>query len=108
MKKFQLITCLLLFATVVCAQDSSTNLKNYRNFDIPEFKILKTPFSLKNGIIKNYGLIKPGAYNMSILILPLDNMPCFIPDVSRVSKIPNLQSNGSAVKIPNKIIVESK
>ncbi len=107
MKKLKLIISLLLFATVVCAQDSSINLKNYRNFKLPDFKILKTPLYLKNGLYKDYAVILP-ANNLNVLILPLDNMPCFIPDVSSVSKIPNQKSNGSAVKIPNKIKVDTK
>ena len=34
-------------------------------------------------------------------ILPQDNMPCFVPDVTKVEKMPVLKDRGFAIKIPN-------
>ena len=105
------LTFFILFVVInaiAFAQDSSINLKKFKEFKLPDIEIRKLPFKYSDELVSNNvtlgkAFLKPGIY-----ILPLDNMPCFVPDVSSVSKIPNQQFTGSAVKIPNKIIVEVK
>jgi len=84
-------------------------LKNFKEFKMPLIQFFKKPNYLNGDFnIKDFTLIYSSNKNETIIILPLDNMPCFIPDISKVSKMPNQQSKGSAVNIPNKIIVEVK
>ena len=109
MKKIQSIICLLFITAFASAQDSSVILKNYKEFKLPLLKLFKKPDYLNGDLNKkDFTIIKPFYKNETVIILPLDNMPCFIPDISTISKMPNQQSTGSAVKIPNKIIVEVK
>ena len=109
MKKIQSIICLLFITAFASAQDSSVILKNYKEFKLPLLKLFKKPDYLNGDLNKkDFTIIKPFYKNETVIILPLDNMPCFIPDISTISKMPNQQSRGSAVKIPNKIIVEVK
>ena len=69
---------------------------------------IKIPKTIIVNNEKDFTIINLFYKNDTVIILPLDNMPCYIPDMSKVSKMPNLQSKGGAVNIPNKIIVESK
>ena len=76
---------------------------------MPSIKLFKKPNDLNGDLNeKDFTIINSFYKNDTVIILPLDNMPCYIPDMSKVSKMPNLQSKGVAVNIPNKIIVESK
>ena len=109
MKKIQSIICLLFITVFASAQDSSVILKNYKDFKMPLLKLFKKPDYLNGDFNKkDFTIINSFYKNETVIILPLDNMPCFIPDVSTISKMPNQQSRGSAVKILNKIIVEVK
>ena len=109
MKKIQSFICFLFITSFASAQDSSVILKNFKEFKMPLIPFLKKPNYLNGDLnIKDFTLINSSNKNETVIILPLDNMPCFIPDISKVSKMPNQQSKGSAVNIPNKIIVESK
>ena len=109
MKKIQSFICFLFITAFASAQDSSVILKNYKDFKMPLIQFFKKPNYLNGDLnIKDFTLINSSNKNETVIILPLDNMPCFIPDISKVSKMPNQQSKGSAVNIPNKIIVESK
>ncbi|MCY7291680.1 MAG: hypothetical protein LH615_05790 [Ferruginibacter sp.] len=36
-----------------------------------------------------------------VSILPQDNMPCFVPNVNKVAKMPVVKDEGFATKIPN-------
>ena len=106
MKKIQSIICFLFFTAFACAQDSSLILKNYKEFKAPFIKLFKKPDYLNGNVTKNnLTFILPFYNNNTVIILPLDNMPCLIPDVSKVSKMPTRLSYGSAIKIPNKIII---
>ena len=109
MKKIQGFICFLFFTSFACAQDSSVILKNYKDFKMPLIKLFKKP-SYLNGDFnkKDFTIINSFYKNETVIILPLDNMPCFIPDISKVNKMPNQQSKGTAVNIPNKMIVEVK
>ena len=84
-------------------------LKNYKDFKMPLIKLFKKP-SYLNGDLnkKDFTIINSFYKNETVIILPLDNMPCFIPDIPTISKMPNQQLKGSAFNIPNKIIVEVK
>ena len=107
MKKIQSIICLLFITAFASAQDSSVILKNYKEFKLPLLKLFKKPDYLNGDLNKkDFTIIKPFYKNETVIILPLDNMPCFIPDISTISKMPNQQSKGLAVNIPNKIIVK--
>ena len=109
MKKIQSITCFLLISAFARAQDSSVILKNYKEFKMPFIKLFKKPDYLNADLTKkDFAVINSFYKNETVIILPLDNMPCFTPDVSKISKMPNQQFGGTAVNIPNKIIVESK
>ena len=109
MKKIESIICLLFITAFASAQDSSVILKNYKDFKMPLIKLFKKPNYLIGDLSKQDFTIKNSFYkNETVIILPLDNMPCFIPDISTISKMPNQQSKGSAINIPNKIIVEVK
>ena len=109
MKKIQGFICFLFFTSFASAQYSSVILKNYKDFKMPLIKLFKKPNYLIGDLNKqDFTIINSFYKNETVIILPLDNMPCFIPDISKVSKMPNQQSKGSAVNIPNKIIVESK
>ena len=105
MKKIQTFICFLFFTAFACAQDSSVILKNYKDFKMPLIKLFKKPGDLNK---KDFTIINSFYKNETVIILPLDNMLCFIPDISKVTKMPNQQSKGSAVNILNKIIVEVK
>ena len=107
MKKIQSIICFLFMTAFASAQDSSVILKNYKDFKMPLIKLFKKPSYLNGDFNKKDFTISNSFYkNETVIILPLDNMPCFIPDVSTISKMPNQQSKGLAVNIPNKIIVK--
>ena len=109
MKKIQSIICLLFFTSFASAQDSSMILKNYKDFKMPLIKLFKKPNYLIGDLNKqDFTIINSFYKNETVIILPLDNMPCFIPDISKVNKMPNQQSKGTAVNIPNKMIVEVK
>ena len=109
MKKIQSFICFLFITAFASAQDSLVILKNYKDFKMPLIQFFKKPNYLNGDLnIKDFTLINSSNKNETVIILPLDNMPCFIPDISKVSKMPNQQSKGSAVNIPNKIIIESK
>ena len=109
MKKNQSITFFLLISAFARAQDSSVILKNYKEFKMPFIKLFKKPNYLNADLSKKDFAVINSFYKIeTVIILPLDNMPCFIPDVYKVSKMPNQQFKGLAVNIPNKIIVESK
>ena len=109
MKKIQSFTCFFFITLFARAQDSSLILKNYKEFKMPSIKLFKKPNYLNGDLNeKDFTIINSFYKNDTVIILPLDNMPCYIPDMSKVSKMPNLQSKGVAVNIPNKIIVESK
>ena len=109
MKKIQGFICFLFFKSFASALDSSVILKNYKDFKMPLIKLFKKPNYLVGDLNKqDFTIINSFYKNETVIILPLDNMPCFIPDISTISKMPNQQSKGSAVNIPNKIIVESK
>ena len=108
MKHFTFLTAFFFIGLFSYAQDSSVNLNKYKDFRLPQSKIKKLPFkyfdeSRPNNFTLAETILKPGRH-----ILPLDNMPCFVPDISLVSKMPNQQFIGSAVSIPNKITVEAK
>ena len=76
---------------------------------MPLIKLLKKPSYFNGDLNKqDFTIINQLYKNETVIILPLDNMPCFIPDISKVTKMPNQQSKGSAVNIPNKIIIEVK
>ncbi len=90
------------------AQDSSINLKKIETFKLPDFRIKKIPFKYSESLGTGNFLINKRDLKPGIAVLPLDNMPCFVPDITLVSKMPNQQSNGLAVRIPNKMLVESK
>ena len=109
MKKIQSFICFLFITAFASAQDSSVIIKNYKEFKMPLIQFFKKPNYLNGDLnIKDFTIINSSNKNETVIILPLDNMPCFIPDISKVSKMPNQQSKGSAVNIPNKIIIESK
>ena len=109
MKKIQSFICFLFITAFACAQDSSVILKNFKDFKMPLIKLFKKPSYLNGDLNKqDFTIINSLYKNETVIILPLDNMPCFNPDISKVSKMPNQQSKGSAVNIPNKIIVEVK
>lgn len=109
MKKIQSFIFFFFITLFVRAQDSSLILKNYKEFKMPLIKLFKKPNYLNGDLNKkDLTIIKLFYKNETVIILPLDNMPCFIPDMSKVSKMPNQQSKGGAVNIPNKIIVGSK
>ena len=109
MKKIQSIICFLFITAFASAQDSSVILKNYKDYTMPLIKLFKKP-SYLNGDFnkKDFTIINSFYKNETVIILPLYNMPCFNPDIFKVSKMPNHQFRGIAVNIPNKIIVESK
>jgi len=109
MKKIQSFICFLLITAFASAQDKFSDHKNYKEFKMPLIQFFKKPNYLNGDLdIKDFTIINSSNKNETVIILPLDNMPCFIPDISKVSKMPNQQSKGSAVNIPNKIIVEVK
>ena len=106
MKHFTFLATFLLTGVTIYAQDSSVNLRKSDTFRLPDFKSKKVPFKYLDKLgtnnfssIKSY--LKPGIY-----LLPLDNMPCSVPEIAGVSKIPYQQSKGSAIRIPNKISLE--
>ncbi len=109
MKKIQSITFFILITAFARAHDSSVILKNYKEFKMPFITLFKKPNYLNENLTKkDFAFINSFYKNETVIILPLDNMPCFIPDISKVSKMPYQQSRGTAVNIPNIIIVESK
>ena len=109
MKKIQSFICFFFITLFARAQDSSLVLKNHKEFKMPSIKLFKKPNYLNGDLNeKDFTIINSFYKNDTVIILPLDNMPCYIADMSKVSKMPNLQSKGVAVNIPNKIIVESK
>ena len=109
MKKIQIVMCLLLTTSFANAQDSSVILKNYEALKLPFINFFNKPnYLIKDFTINDYAVINSFYKMETVIILPLDNMPCFIPDISKISKMPNQQSKGSAVSIPNKILVETK
>ena len=56
-------------------------------------KLFKKPNYLNGDLNKkDLNIINSFYKNETVLISPLDNMPCFIPDISKVSKMPNQQS----------------
>ncbi len=89
------------------SQDSSHILKTDKYFQLFDFSKIKLPSYLKKydeNILDNHIAGK----SSKVRILPLDNMPCFVPDVAIVTKIPNRKSIGVAIPIPNKIILSNQ
>lgn len=108
MKHLIILIGSLFICVSIYAQDSSTNLKKMKEFKFPDFKINKLPFKYFDQLGKNNFSKDNTSLKQGISILPLDNMPCFVPDISLISKIPNQLNNGNAVAIPNKIIEDIK
>ena len=104
MKQLLTFSALLVLSsfTYAQAQDKTFDLKKFKDFKMPNISHLKIPGyleKLKDNIASN-DFVSKNNYN-PVIILPLDNMPCFVPDVSVVSKLPNQQNSGIAIKIPN-------
>lgn len=98
------IIIMCFFSTSAIAafcQDSSHILKIDKYFKLPDLPKIKTPSYLKKYNVTGQDNRIIGKKN-NILILPLDNMPCFVPDVSTVAKMPNQQAIGVAIPIPNR------
>ena len=91
MKAIYLSAALFFFAVPAMAQTNIPDLTAMPGFEKRSF------ITWNNQPIKQ-GFTFPG-YN--IKKLPQDNMPCFVPDVSRISKMPNQQNTVIAIKIPN-------
>ncbi len=109
MKHFTFLVTFFFIGSAIYAQDSSINLKKLETFNLPDFRIKKIPFKYAEKLGTNNLSTGKTFHKPGVSILSLDNMPCFVPDVAVVSKMPNQQSNGSAVRIPNKItIIEVK
>lgn len=109
MKYLPFLASFLFFCLSTYAQDSSVNLKKLETFKLPDFKIKKIPFTYSEKLGTKIFSADKILLQHGITILPLDKMPCFVPDVATVSKMPNQQSRGSAVRIPNKsTVVEVK
>ena len=108
MKHFIILIGFLFIGVLIYAQDSSVNFKKLKELKLPDFKINKVPFKYSDQLGKNYFSSSKTYFEQEISILPLDNMPCFVPDISLISKMPNQLGNGFAVRIPNKITVEIK
>lgn len=105
MKHSTFLMGFLFIGTAIFAQDSTVNLKKLEIFKLPDFKIKKVPFKYSEQFGTLISPVEKMSLKPGITILQLDNMPCYVPDVATVSKMPNHQFNGIAVKIPNKITV---
>ena len=104
MKQLLTFSAFLLLSCFTYAQ------AQYKTFDLYKFKDLKLPNTRQ---LKIPGYLKKLKDNTAsndfisinnykpVVILPLDNMPCFVPDVSVVSKMPNRQNIGTPIPIPN-------
>ncbi|MFN0081906.1 MAG: hypothetical protein ACKVOM_05260 [Ferruginibacter sp.] len=103
MKNFIVLCFFSTLTLAAFSQDGSHILKIDKYFKLPGFPKIKTPSYLKkyNVTGKDNRII---GKRDNLLVLPLDNMPCFVPDVSRVAKMPNQHAIGVAIPIPNSII----
>ena len=98
---FSVILMLSSF-TYIQAQDKAIDLKKFKDFKLLEISKLKIPGYLQKSELNigSNALVSITNYN-SIIMLPLDNMACLVPDVSVVSKMPNRQNTGTPIHIPN-------
>ena len=108
MKKMITICSFVFCGFVAFAQDSSYSFKEERFFKIPEIMVNKIPSYLKKYDVTTLKNSFQNYSTSSVIILPQDNMPCFVPDVSQVIRIPNQLGIGFAIPIPNAIKFESK
>ncbi len=114
MKKFSFITLIALLFSVVafCQQFEQPDIelkfnKPTQNFKIviPNTKLNFKPITPNSSLNKlpllGYKNFLRSIYNDRIIILPLDNMPCFVPRKYNSTQMPIYKGNEYAVKIPN-------
>ena len=97
---------LLLVLFVICFYNTSFCQKKLLGEDYFSEKINK--IKLKDFSIPSHllGTDTAAFHQMiksknGISTLPQDNMPCFVPDVTKVEKMPVLKDRGFAITIPN-------
>ena len=94
MKLICLVTCLLFFTLTAVSQTKPLKLSLF-----PERE--NNNACLFQGFKNQTSLLTYQSFSTTIKILPLDNMPCLVPDVSSIAPMPILKLDHTGQKIPN-------
>lgn len=101
MKKIGMILCSSFLMTNAFSQVKLPVFeKNKFGQDFIIKDSIKMPSYLKNLGGKHASVLPFNLANNSIITLPLDNMPCWVPDITTVAKMP-VQKRTSTNNMPN-------
>ncbi len=109
MKKIlSFMVVMMLFSTIAFGQNFKAPVFEFKlNQHHELFKIEPPKLTMKTPKLSfdttqltfNKGLL--GFHYERIIILPLDNMPCYVPPIQTIIQIPVLKENGYVNNIPN-------